>query len=82
MLLFLTQEGTKYGFKTGTVAIIVGHSDTLARCLEVLLRVLAPIMPYLSDELYTRLAKKKLQRFKLVTSVLETSYPMSHEVCI
>lgn len=72
-------EGTKYGFKTGTVAIIVGHSDTLARCLEVLLRVLAPIMPYLSDELYTRLAKKKLQRFKLVTSVLETSYPMSHE---
>lgn len=69
-------EGTKFGFKSGNAA---GHFDTLTKCLEVSLRLLAPITPYLSDDLYTRLAKKNLPGFQSVSSLLETSYPMSYE---
>lgn len=69
-------EGTKFGFKSGNSA---GHSDTLTKCLEVSLRILAPVTPYLSDDLYLRLAKKGLPGFLSVTSLLETSYPMPCE---
>ncbi|XP_025987629.1 valine--tRNA ligase, mitochondrial isoform X2 [Solenopsis invicta] len=69
-------EGTKFGFKSGNPA---GHSSTLAKCLEVSLRILAPVAPYLSDDLYLRLAKKGLPGFFSVASLLETSYPMPHE---
>ncbi|XP_029166045.1 valine--tRNA ligase, mitochondrial-like isoform X2 [Nylanderia fulva] len=69
-------EGTKFGFRSGNDA---GHFDTLAKCLEVSLRLLAPITPYLSDDLYTRLAKKGLPGFRSVSSLLETSYPMPCE---
>ncbi|XP_012528104.2 valine--tRNA ligase, mitochondrial isoform X3 [Monomorium pharaonis] len=70
------QEGTKFGFKSGNSA---GHSNTLAKCLEVSLRILSPITPYLSDDLYLRLAKKKLTGFLSVASLLETSYPVPYE---
>jgi len=56
------------------------HSNTLVNCLEISLRILAPIMPYLSDDLYTRLAKKGLSGFNPVASLLEMAYPMPHEV--
>lgn len=69
-------EGTKFGFRSGNAA---GHFDTLAKCLEVSLRLLAPVTPYLSDDLYTRLAKKGLPGFKSISSLLETSYPMPYE---
>ncbi|KAL6268868.1 hypothetical protein P5V15_001988 [Pogonomyrmex californicus] len=69
-------EGTKFGFRSGNSA---EHSNTLAKCLEVSLRILAPITPYLSDDLYTRLAKKGLPGFLSITSLLETSYPVSYE---
>ncbi|XP_071563065.1 valine--tRNA ligase, mitochondrial isoform X1 [Temnothorax nylanderi] len=69
-------EGTKFGFKSGNSA---GHSNTLAKCLEVSLRILAPVTPYLSDDLYLRLAKKGLPGFRSVASLLETSYPMPCE---
>ncbi|KAL0106283.1 hypothetical protein PUN28_016182 [Cardiocondyla obscurior] len=69
-------EGTKFGFKSGNSA---GHSNTLAKCLEVSLRILSPITPYLTDDLYLRLAKKKLPGFLSVNSLLETSYPMPNE---
>ncbi|KYN35996.1 Valyl-tRNA synthetase, mitochondrial [Trachymyrmex septentrionalis] len=69
-------EGTKFGFRSGNSA---GHSNTLAKCLEVSLRILAPVTPYLSDDLYVRLAKKGLPGFLSVTSLLETSYPMPYE---
>ncbi|KAG5326644.1 SYVM2 protein, partial [Pseudoatta argentina] len=69
-------EGTKFGFRSGNSA---GHSNTLAKCLEVSLRILAPVTPYLSDDLYVRLAKKGLPGFLSVASLLETSYPMPYE---
>ncbi|KYM77237.1 Valyl-tRNA synthetase, mitochondrial [Atta colombica] len=69
-------EGTKFGFRSGNSA---GHSNTLAKCLEVSLRILAPVTPYLSDDLYARLAKKGLPGFLSVASLLETSYPMPYE---
>ncbi|XP_011864369.1 PREDICTED: valine--tRNA ligase, mitochondrial-like isoform X1 [Vollenhovia emeryi] len=69
-------EGTKFGFKDGNSA---GHSNTLAKCLEVSLRILSPVTPYLSDDLYLRLAKKGLPGFLSVASLLETSYPMPCE---
>ncbi|KYQ52374.1 Valyl-tRNA synthetase, mitochondrial [Trachymyrmex zeteki] len=69
-------ESTKFGFRSGNSA---GHSNTLAKCLEVSLRILAPVTPYLSDDLYIRLAKKGLPGFLSVTSLLETSYPMPYE---
>ncbi|XP_072756562.1 valine--tRNA ligase, mitochondrial isoform X2 [Anoplolepis gracilipes] len=69
-------ESTKFGFKSGNAA---GHFDTLTKCLEVSLRLLAPITPYLSDDLYTRLVKKGLPGFQSVSSLLETSYPMPYE---
>ncbi|KAG5330802.1 SYVC ligase, partial [Acromyrmex heyeri] len=69
-------EGTKFGFRSGNSA---GHSNTLAKCLEVSLRILAPVTPYLSDDLYVRLAKKGLPGFLSVASLLETSYPMQYK---
>ncbi|XP_011704561.1 PREDICTED: valine--tRNA ligase-like isoform X3 [Wasmannia auropunctata] len=69
-------EGTKFGFKSGNCA---GHANTLVKCLEVSLRILAPITPYLSDDLYIKLAKKGLPGFLSVTSLLDTSYPMPYE---
>lgn len=56
------------------------HSCTLVKCLEISLRILAPIAPYLSDDLYTRLAKKGLPGFHPVLSLLEVAYPMPYEV--
>ncbi|XP_029679139.1 valine--tRNA ligase, mitochondrial-like isoform X1 [Formica exsecta] len=72
----LYMEGTKFGFRSDNAA---GHSDTLAKCLEVSLRLLAPITPYLSDDLYIRLVKKNLPGFQSVSSLLETSYPVPYE---
>ncbi|KYN06455.1 Valyl-tRNA synthetase, mitochondrial, partial [Cyphomyrmex costatus] len=69
-------EGTKFGFRSGNSA---GHSNTLSKCLEVSLRILAPVTPYLSDDLYAKLAKKGLPGFLSVASLLETSYPMPYE---
>nr|XP_012217510.1 PREDICTED: valine--tRNA ligase, mitochondrial-like isoform X1 [Linepithema humile] len=72
-------EGTKFGFKSGDTVMEASHSDTLVKCLEISLRILAPITPYLADDLYTRLAKKGLPRFNPVSSLLEMAYPMPYE---
>lgn len=58
--------------------MINGHRYTLAKCLGVSLRILAPITPYLSDDLYSRLSKK-LSVFDCYNSLLESSYPNSRE---
>lgn len=59
-----------------------GHSYTLKKCLEVFLRLLAPLMPYLADDLYTRLARKLPVSFLSVSSLLEAEYPEFEEVLL
>lgn len=71
-------EGTKWGFKSEEDFMIRSHTYTLIKCLEVSLRAFAPISPFLSDELYTRLAKK-LPSFLAVSSLLEAPYPTWNE---
>lgn len=46
------------------------------------LRLLAPLMPYLADDLYTRLAKKLPVSFLSVSSLLEAEYPEFEEVLL
>lgn len=54
------------------------HRYTLAKCLEVSLRILAPITPYFCDELYSNLSRK-LSIFEFENSILEKSYPTKEE---
>ena len=51
------------------------HRYGLIRCLEVSLRILAPVMPYISDDLYARLAKKLPNSFLALPSLVSASYP-------
>lgn len=53
------------------------HSYSLAKCLEVSLRVLAPITPYLSEDLYVRCANKLPEIFLSLPSLLEAPFPRS-----
>lgn len=75
----LYMEGTKFGFRDGDANLVSSHSYTLKRCLEVSLRLFAPIAPYLTDELYTRIARKLSMSFLPVSSLLEAAYPESKE---
>ncbi|KAJ8674009.1 hypothetical protein QAD02_005271 [Eretmocerus hayati] len=72
-------EGTKPGFKTEEKDIVTSHRYTLAKVLEVSLRVLAPITPYLCDDLYSLLSKK-LSIFQFQDSLLTSSYPTKEEL--
>ncbi|XP_028982384.1 valine--tRNA ligase, mitochondrial [Diachasma alloeum] len=72
-------EGTKFGLKNGDKDTVEGHKWTLVKCLEVSLRVLAPVMPYLSEDLYSRL-RKKLSGFLEVSSLMEAPYPQEGEM--
>ncbi|XP_014598391.1 PREDICTED: valine--tRNA ligase-like isoform X1 [Polistes canadensis] len=71
-------EATKWGFKSGEELIITSHIYTLIKCLEVSLRVLTPITPFLTDELYSRLSKK-LPSFLSLSSLSEAPYPTADE---
>lgn len=77
-----SQEGTKFGFRDADAIVAFGHSYTLKKCLEVSLRLLAPLMPYLADDLYTRLARKFPVSFLPVSSLLEAEYPEYEEVLL
>ncbi|XP_058805250.1 valine--tRNA ligase, mitochondrial-like isoform X2 [Phymastichus coffea] len=72
-------EGTKPGFQSEQLDIINSHRYTLTKCMEVSLRILAPITPYLSDDLYSRLSRK-LSVFKQCDSLLESLYPSVKEL--
>ncbi|XP_063986483.1 valine--tRNA ligase, mitochondrial-like [Diachasmimorpha longicaudata] len=72
-------EATKFGLKNGDKDTVEGHKWTLGKCLEVSLRVLAPVMPYLSEDLYSRLGRK-LPGFLDVPSLMEAPYPRQGEV--
>ncbi|KAK2587985.1 hypothetical protein KPH14_004064 [Odynerus spinipes] len=71
-------EGTKWGFQSKNKFMIISHTYTLIKCLEVSLRILTPITPFLADELYSRLSKK-LPSFLSLPSLSEAPYPTSEE---
>lgn len=52
--------------------------QTLYTCLEVGLRLLSPIMPFVSEELYQRLPRRRPQTDP--PSLCVTSYPDTEEV--
>lgn len=80
---FLPQESVKPVF---TKAEEEGSSSrraevcrqTLYTCLEVGLRLLSPLMPFVTEELYQRLPRRKPQSDP--PSICVTSYPESEEV--
>lgn len=53
--------------------------QTLYTCLEVALRLLSPIMPFVTEELYQRLPRRRPQDDP--PSICVTSYPDSQEFC-
>lgn len=52
--------------------------QTLYTCLEVGLRLLSPLMPFVTEELYQRLPRRKPQSDP--PSICVTSYPTTEEV--
>lgn len=52
--------------------------QTLYTCLEVGLRLLTPLMPFVTEELYQRLPRRKPQSDP--PSICVTSYPTTEEV--
>ncbi|XP_057334849.1 valine--tRNA ligase, mitochondrial-like [Microplitis mediator] len=71
-------EATKPGLQNSKENIILSHRFCLIRCLEVSLRAISPVMPFLCDELYSRLAAK-LPAFTPTPSVMKLSYPTVEE---
>ncbi|XP_076169430.1 valine--tRNA ligase-like isoform X3 [Ptiloglossa arizonensis] len=71
-------EATKWGFRNENSDIIMSHTYSLRTCLEVSLRILAPIMPYVADDLYKRLSTK-FSEFLSVPSLMEAPYPMPEQ---
>ncbi|XP_012279471.1 valine--tRNA ligase, mitochondrial-like [Orussus abietinus] len=71
-------EATKVGFKSDNLEMMNGHRNTLVKCLEVSLRILAPLTPYLCDEFYTKLSPK-LPGFLSLPSLTEAPYPVPSE---
>lgn len=53
--------------------------QTLYTCLEVALRLLSPLMPFVTEELYQRLPRRRPQHDP--PSVCVTAYPDSQEFC-
>ncbi|KAL7298208.1 hypothetical protein TKK_0009203 [Trichogramma kaykai] len=67
-------EGTKRGFMSEDKSIVNSHRYALTKCLEVSIKILAPIAPYFCDDLYSRLSKK-LSIFTIQSSLCESAYP-------
>ncbi|XP_034190816.1 valyl-tRNA synthetase, mitochondrial [Osmia lignaria lignaria] len=71
-------EATKWGFRGENENTDISHTYGLRTCLEVFLRAFAPIMPYLSDDLYNQLSNK-LPEFLSIASLMEASYPIPEQ---
>ena len=67
-------EATKWGLRSEDSDVVASHTYGLRKCLEVSLRVLAPVMPYLAEDLYGRLSTK-FPEFSSAPSLMEASYP-------
>lgn len=57
----------------------MSHTYSLRKCLEVFLRISAPIIPYISDDLYKRLSNK-FPEFLSVPSLMQAQYPVPQQV--
>ncbi|KAF3422053.1 hypothetical protein E2986_01130 [Frieseomelitta varia] len=71
-------ETTKWGYKDKDTDIHISHTYSLRKCLEAFLRISAPIIPYLSDDLYKRLSNK-FPEFVSIPSLMEGQYPMPEQ---
>ncbi|KAG7211506.1 hypothetical protein KM043_010775 [Ampulex compressa] len=71
-------EGTKYGFKSEDADVIASHTHTLIKCMETSLRALAPLAPYIADDLYEKLSNR-LPGFLTLASLLQAPYPSTDE---
>ncbi|KAK0093743.1 hypothetical protein PV326_012765 [Microctonus aethiopoides] len=72
-------EATKIGLQNGDKNIAQSHQYTLIKCADVSLRTIAPIMPYMSEELYMQLGKK-ISAFPKFSSIMMASYPTVKEI--
>ncbi|XP_012268548.2 valine--tRNA ligase-like isoform X2 [Athalia rosae] len=72
-------EATKPGLADVNSKIAFGHLDTLIKCLDVTLRTMAPIAPYLADELYAQLSHR-IPSLPSFDSLMEAPYPAEMEV--
>ncbi|XP_017753133.1 PREDICTED: valine--tRNA ligase [Eufriesea mexicana] len=68
-------EATKWGFKSESINTHTSHTYSLRKCLEVFLRASAPIIPYISDDLYKRLSNT-FPEFMSISSLMEIEYPI------
>lgn len=73
------QEATKWGLRSEDSDVVASHTYGLRKCLDVSLRVLAPVMPYLAEDLYRRLSTK-FPEFSSAPSLMEASYPTPEQV--
>ncbi|CAK9802615.1 Valine--tRNA ligase [Anthophora plagiata] len=71
-------EATKWGFKSENTDVCTSHTYTLRKCIEVVLRTCAPIIPYFSDDLYRRLSNE-FPEFLSVPSLMEVPYPLPEQ---
>jgi valyl-tRNA synthetase len=73
---FVFQELAKPVLKSGTVEEANTTCSIMLHCLEVFLRLMFPIMPFVSEELYSYLPARERRR------VWETTFPRPEEVGI
>ncbi|XP_050590540.1 valine--tRNA ligase isoform X2 [Bombus affinis] len=71
-------EATKWGYKSKDIDAHVSHTYSLRKCLEVFLRISAPIIPYISDDLYKRLSNE-FPEFLSVPSLMQAQYPVPQQ---
>ncbi|XP_046604629.1 valine--tRNA ligase-like [Neodiprion virginianus] len=71
-------EATKPGLAHLEGNTASGHIRTLIKCLDVSLRIIAPITPYLADELYSLLSQR-IDTLPTLKSLMQTTYPTSEE---
>lgn len=71
---FSNQEVSKFIFHNGPQKEAEATASVLIFCLETYLRLLAPIMPYVAEELYSNIPGT-------FSPITETSYPKTEEVC-
>ncbi|XP_033183416.2 valyl-tRNA synthetase, mitochondrial isoform X1 [Bombus vancouverensis nearcticus] len=71
-------EATKWGYKSKDIDAHISHTYSLRKCLEVFLRISAPIIPYISDDLYKRLSNE-FPEFLSVPSLMQAQYPVPQQ---
>lgn len=71
------QESLKPCFQSGNEMSIETSKEMLYTCLETGLRLLCPFMPFVTEELYQRLPRRKSDTAKSITVA---EYPLPEKV--